>query len=81
MKIKFLKPASGAVNGIIVKYYNTDDIVSVNGVQIDKALTEVFLQRGIAEIYKEQQVAIEEKQIIPEIENKAIVPTRNKKGK
>ena len=81
MKIKFLKQASGAVNGIVVKDYNIGDIVSVNGVQIDKALTEVFLQRGIAEVYKDQQVAIEEKQIITEIENKAIVPTRNKKGK
>ena len=81
MKIKFLKNARGAVNGISVKDYNVGDVVSVNGVEIDKALTEVYLQRGIAEVYVDQQVAIEEKQIIPVIENKAIEPTRNKKGK
>ena len=77
MKIKFLKKACGAVNGISVKDYNVGDVVSVNSVEIDKALTEVYLQRGIAEVY----VEIEEKQIIPVIENKAIEPTRNKKGK
>ncbi len=77
MKIKFLENARGAVNGVNVKDYKVDDIVKVNGVEIDKELTEVYLQRGIAEVY----VEIEEKQIIPVIENKAIEPTRNKKGK
>lgn len=80
MKIKFLKDARGAVNGVNVKDYSIGDIVSVNGVEIDKALTEVFLQREIAEIYVDSVVK-EDKEIIPVIENKAIVPTRNKKGK
>lgn len=80
MKIKFLKDARGAVNGVNVKDYSIGDIVSVNGVEIDKALTEVFLQREIAEIYVDSVVK-EDKEIIPVIENKAIEPTRNKKGK
>jgi len=80
MKIKFLKKACGAVNGVNVKDYKVDDIVKVNGVEIDKELTEVYLQRGIAEIYQDQLI-VEEKQIIPVIENKAIEPIRNKKGK
>lgn len=69
MKIKFLKNASGAVNGVSVKEYKINDICSVNGVEIDKELTDAFLKRGIAEIYNP-----EVKANFPEIENKAITP-------